>query len=138
MINQLKLKNVVQRDGKIVAQCPACHQAGADSKGDHLVVYPGGEFGCVANPGDKEHNKQILKLVGEKGYGPLHQLQIRRQTIPDSKVVLRLGRSGQKKPSQVGTGEQSQCKTPRPNEVEKTGPIRPGDYPAGEEASRAA
>jgi len=140
MIDQLKLKNVIQRDGKIVAQCPACFQAGADSKGDHLVVYPGGEFGCVANPGNKEHNKQILKLAGESRYGPPPQLQIRRQTIPDSTVVLRLGRSGQKKPSPVGTGENPG--TPKPNGVAKTGPDCPNVDVAGEiaadEALRAA
>ena len=136
MINRSKLKNVVQKDGKIEAQCPACAQAGGDSKGNHLVVYPGGEFGCVANEGDREHNKQILKLIGDKSYGPLPQLQIRRQKIPDSTVVLRLGRSGQKNPTPVGTGEKPE--TPRPNEVEKTSPTCPADDISTEEALRAA
>ncbi|HEY3899576.1 MAG TPA: hypothetical protein VGM54_13230 [Chthoniobacter sp.] len=135
MINQSKLKNVVQKDGKIEAQCPACQQAGADSKGNHLVVYPDGEFGCVANPGDKEHNKQILKLVGDKSYGPPPQLQIRRQVIPDSQVILKVGRSGQKNPSPAGTGEYSASETPAPAEAEKTGPNCPEDEISTEEAA---
>jgi len=141
MINQSKLKNVVQKDGKIEAQCPACHQAGADSTGNHLVVYPSGQFGCVANPGNNEHNKQILKLVGDKGFAPPPQLQIRKQKIPDSRVVLRLGRSGPKNPSPSGTGEESGDKTPVQPGVEKTGPPRPRDDETEEissEACRAA
>jgi len=101
MINRSKLKKVVQRDGKIEAQCPACAEAGADSKGNHLVLYPDGRFGCVANPNDKEHNKSILRLAGERGFTPLPHLEIRRQTIPDSKVILRVGRPGREKPTPV-------------------------------------
>ena len=53
MLNLKKLKKVVQKDGKFEAQCPACATAGADSTGNHLVVYPNGKYGCVANPGEE-------------------------------------------------------------------------------------
>lgn len=132
MINVNNLKNVVQKDGKIEAQCPACNQAGADSKGNHMVIYPDGSFGCVANPGDKEHNKAILKLVGDKGARPLPQLQIRREDIPESKVLMKIGRSGQKKPSPIGTREDENPErtTPAPDEHRKTCPSDPeGDKP---------
>jgi hypothetical protein len=64
-IDTSKLKNVVAKpDGSIVAQCPACAAAGGDATGNHLKVYADGKFGCVTNPKDKDHNKEILKLVG--------------------------------------------------------------------------
>ena len=60
-----KLKHVVKKpDGGIVAQCPACAAAGGDATGNHLIVFPDGKFGCVVNRGDKNHNKEILKLAG--------------------------------------------------------------------------
>ena len=79
MIDVSRLMNVsCKTNGEIVAQCPACAAAGGDSKGDHLIVFPDGKFGCVAHSKDKAHNRKILKLVGhrpthgftvEEGYG---------------------------------------------------------------------
>ena len=64
-INTDALENRVARDdGGVVARCPACAQAGHDKSGNHLIVYPDGKFGCVACPSDKEHNREILRLVG--------------------------------------------------------------------------
>jgi len=105
MINLRKLKKMVQKDGKIEAQCPACAAAGADAKGNHFVVFPDGKFGCVANQDDKEHNKLILKLVGERGSSPPPQLQIRRETIADSKVLMKIGRVGRQHPTPSDSGE---------------------------------
>ena len=57
--------------GRIVAQCPVCALGGSDKTGNHLVVYPDGRFGCVANPGPegKEHRRAILKEVGREDDG---------------------------------------------------------------------
>lgn len=61
-----RLANPKKRGGKIVAQCPACALAGADTSGEHLVVFDDGygKWGCVAFPGDKEHRRQIANVVG--------------------------------------------------------------------------
>lgn len=106
MINRKKLKNVVQKDGKIEAQCPACAAAGADKTGNHFVMYPNGAFGCVANPDDKEHDRKILELVGERGSLPPPQLVVRPIKIPTSTVLLKIGRIGRSKPpSPEATGD---------------------------------
>jgi hypothetical protein len=60
-----QLKKVRTIGKKIVAQCPACHEVGQDKTGNHLVVWPGGSFGCVANPADKEHRRRIWQLAGD-------------------------------------------------------------------------
>lgn len=52
-IDPKKLTNVVEKDGKTIARCPACAARGNDAKGEHLVIFPDGKFGCVANPKDK-------------------------------------------------------------------------------------
>ena len=67
-LNIEKLENVVRRDdGSIVAQCPACAADGHDQTGrNHLVIYPDGKFGCVANAEDKSHRKRIIELVGDR------------------------------------------------------------------------
>ena len=52
--------------GRIQARCPACAEGGGDTKGEHLVVYPDGRFGCCLHPGDKQHRKRIFALVGRK------------------------------------------------------------------------
>lgn len=107
MINQAKLKNVVRKNGKIEAQCPACAAAGADSKGNHLVVYADGKFACVANPGDKKHSKEIFKLVGERGAVASPQLKIQRQTFEQSKVIMHIGRIGHEISTPVALCENS-------------------------------
>lgn len=69
-INQLT--NVKRMsDGRTIAQCPACAESGHDRNGkNHLIIWPDGRFGCVANPGDKEHRKRIWGLVGDKRESP--------------------------------------------------------------------
>ncbi len=66
-LNPAKLENARERGGKIVAACPACREAGADTGGDHLVILASGKWGCVAHPGPmgKEHRRHIAELVGE-------------------------------------------------------------------------
>ncbi len=68
-------RRVVSRrlgDGTLVARCPACAARGQDGKGEHLVVYPDGRFGCVVHPGDAGwlHRKVIWEAAGERGGKP--------------------------------------------------------------------
>ncbi len=65
------LKKIKHRPTKIVAQCPACAEAGGDSKGVHLVVYPDGRFGCTAHPKDKSHRRRVAELAGN----PIRQVK---------------------------------------------------------------
>ena len=92
-----RLINDVKKDGKTVARCPACAARGGDVKGNNLVVFADGKFGCAAFAKDKEHNRAIFDLVGVKTAGnlvgsvPVHRIQhLPTQVI---KVVGRLGRS---------------------------------------------
>jgi len=92
-IDPKKLQNVVQKDGKTIARCPACAARGDDAKGEHLVLYPDGKFGCVVNSKDKKHNSLILELVGcdaEEEY----QVPVRRVVHAPSKVIQIVGRFG--------------------------------------------
>jgi hypothetical protein len=60
-----RLGNLRQHaSGKVTARCPACAEVERDRKGNHLVIYPGGKYGCVAAPGDKIHNRRIFALAG--------------------------------------------------------------------------
>ena len=64
-LDESKLENVLHKDGKLTARCPACFERGSDSKGEHLVVYENGVFGCVVHQEDEEHRKRIYAFVGE-------------------------------------------------------------------------
>lgn len=59
-----KLQKKKQKGSDIECQCPACFESGQDSKGNHLIVYADGAYGCVVNKGDKFHSKRIAELVG--------------------------------------------------------------------------
>jgi hypothetical protein len=65
-----KLENVVERaDGSFNARCPACAARGGDSKGNHLIVFPDGKFGCVVFQGSdaetREHRALVTRLAGD-------------------------------------------------------------------------
>ena len=62
-----RLQNVRQCGGKTIARCPACTEDERDGRGDHLVIYQNGKFGCVTCPGaaGHEHRKRILALAGD-------------------------------------------------------------------------
>ncbi|HWB01999.1 MAG TPA: hypothetical protein VG796_03180 [Verrucomicrobiales bacterium] len=65
MLSLEKLENVRRTAGKITARCPACHEAGGDRTGNHLVYWPANErFACAARPGDKLHRQRIWQLSG--------------------------------------------------------------------------
>ena len=61
-----RLDNVHHSGVNIEARCPACHEEGGDNYGNHLIIYPTGQFGCVLYPGDDgiEHRKRIFELAG--------------------------------------------------------------------------
>ena len=59
-----KLENVKTRGSKTTAACPACRAAGGDKKGDHLVIFQGGKYGCAAFQGDKPHRQEIFAHAG--------------------------------------------------------------------------
>jgi hypothetical protein len=61
-----KLENVRQTTEKTIARCPACAKDGKDKKGEHLVIFPDGRYGCVVDSSD-DHRKAIFELVGLKG-----------------------------------------------------------------------
>ncbi|NBV87241.1 MAG: hypothetical protein EBS01_13505, partial [Verrucomicrobia bacterium] len=89
-----KLENVSRsNDGKITARCPACKNEGHDSKGNHLVVFDDGGFGCVKYMGDSGHRKEIAKLAGQAVGGP-HQrgrITVSPFIAPVTTVILDLG-----------------------------------------------
>jgi hypothetical protein len=62
-----RLENVHEKGDKIIARCPACAEQNHDEKGEHLVIYPNGAFGCVTCPGaaGQTHRKQIMALAGD-------------------------------------------------------------------------
>jgi len=70
-LRRLKVSRRLE-DGTVVARCPACAAEGQDRKGEHLVVYPDGRFGCVAYPGDGGwlHRREIWAAVGERKRRP--------------------------------------------------------------------
>lgn len=61
-----KLEKFQVREKKTVARCPACAEAGGDSKSVHLVIWPDGRYGCAAHPKDSSHRKRIWALIGDK------------------------------------------------------------------------
>lgn len=70
-------------DGKMIGRCPACAEDGGDRKGEHLVIYPDGKFGCVLYPGEDghEHRQRIWDLAGVK------ELQRSRREFPKPRPV---------------------------------------------------
>jgi len=68
MIDISKLEKCKSVANKMIARCPACQELGQDKKGNHLIIYEDGHFGCVAYPSNsgKEHRKKIFQLVGKQ------------------------------------------------------------------------
>lgn len=63
-----KLEKVRDRGNKITARCPACAESGNDSTGDHLSIFPEGQYACLLYPaGDgNQHRARIYELAGIK------------------------------------------------------------------------
>ncbi|MEQ2006367.1 MAG: hypothetical protein ABMA26_06190 [Limisphaerales bacterium] len=98
-ITKLKHPRTSPRDGGnvTIARCPACEEEGADNKGDHLIVFPDGRFGCVVNPAEDEdshdHRKRILELVGipctSRSFGD-HLRYVPKTTMPSATATVRV------------------------------------------------
>jgi len=77
-LNISLLPNPRQRGNKIIDQCPACAELGADTSGDHLFVADEGRgrFGCIAFPGPagKEHRRRIWELIGQRNSPGQHHI----------------------------------------------------------------
>ncbi len=89
-----KLENVNKAaHGKSTARCPACAAGGGDEKGNHLIIYEDGKYGCVACPDDHAHRKEIFALVGKAGGVSVPaRLTVQTYRAPDSQVMMDLGR----------------------------------------------
>jgi hypothetical protein len=87
-LNLSGLERVHHRQGKTIARCPACAEAGHDRRGEHLVINKNGSFGCVIYPGDsteaKAHRKQIFALCGTREIQPL--IVHRNPSLPKTSV----------------------------------------------------
>ena len=67
-LDHSKLENLTELpDGCQRARCPACASHGKDRKGEHLIIFADGRYGCAAHQGDEEHRKLIYRQVGLKG-----------------------------------------------------------------------
>ena len=49
--------------GKFTSACPACQNQGGDKKGNHLVIFASGAYGCAVD-NSPEHSKAIWRLAG--------------------------------------------------------------------------
>lgn len=59
-----------RRNGCYIFRCPTCAEQNGDKKGEHGILYPSGAFCCIAHQGDKDHNRRIWELVGDKSTLP--------------------------------------------------------------------
>lgn len=89
-----KLENLKRSGEKTIAQCPACAETGGDEKGEHLVIWPGGKFGCVVFPGEQghDHRRRIRQLAGEKWEGGTIRIAVNPAKRPKIQPTGRFGR----------------------------------------------
>lgn len=130
-IDVSKLANVVKKDGKTVARCPACAARGGDATGNNLVVFDDGKFGCVAAPKNKAHNRMILQLVGsQETTSPVYRVPVRRfqHTSPKViKVVGHFGRGLSTASAAEARANPSQSCIQEASEDQEPSPGRPGE-----------
>ena len=60
--------NLRKQSSGFVGRCPACHEAGQDKGGNHLIIWNDGRFACVCHPGysGSQHRKRIFAIIGIK------------------------------------------------------------------------
>ena len=80
MLDLSNLEAAKKRGDKIIARCPVCATDGGDRRGEHLVIYATGQYGCCACPGDAEHKRAIFSLAGSKDAPQGTQSRIIRRT----------------------------------------------------------
>ena len=91
MLNRAKLQNIKRKSGgAIAARCPACAEEGHDRKGEHLIVFSDGKFGCVKHQGDNAHNRRIWQLVGDGKERITPRIKFTPLVIPPSRVIQRI------------------------------------------------
>jgi|GEM_PF-1464204 len=91
-LDPARLENVRTINGKTVARCPACAEAGGDKSGEHLCIAAAGHFGCVKYPGREgaEHRKRIFALAGVLGKRNTPRAPQRKpRTWPDPETAAR-------------------------------------------------
>jgi hypothetical protein len=67
-IDHTRLEKLRKSGRKITARCPACAADDGDKSGVHFFQNTEtGQFGCAKFPGDKEHRRDIFRLVGIRG-----------------------------------------------------------------------
>ena len=73
-LDLFKLEKVKRQGARAIARCPACAEAGGDSKGEHLFINDRGQFGCVLYPGvnGRTHRQRIFELVGVRDIPAKH------------------------------------------------------------------
>lgn len=81
-----KLLNVQKKADKTTAACPACAENGGDTKGNHLVIWPDGRFGCAVHSQDSAHRKRIFALAGSKTVSSRNNAH--HKTKPASKAKI--------------------------------------------------
>ncbi len=77
---------------KTIMPCPACREAGKDTDGDNLSVFPSGKFHCIAAGKDKAHNRRIIGLMPELGSKEARPLLCVPRPIPKPKRLDLLAR----------------------------------------------
>lgn len=104
-------------DGGFTAQCPACADAGGDSKGIHLRQFPDGPFACVTHPGDREHRRAIYAQAGDKSGPAPNRAQLRASKIQrhlDKTLVVDPDRKARAIFSQPWTPAEIRAASPSP------------------------
>lgn len=72
--------------GKWTGQCPACKAEGLDDKGQHLVIFEDGHYGCVLHQGPEghEHRQNMAELAPELRTG---KKRFRAPIVEDQKAA---------------------------------------------------
>ena len=84
-----RMENVKRVGKSHRGRCPACAQNGGDQRGEHLMVFEDGRYGCAAHPNDHEHRSEIWKCMGL----PRPEGAIRVPIVPFPKIRPRTART---------------------------------------------
>jgi hypothetical protein len=84
-LDPAKLEKLRQANGKSIARCPACAEAGEDTDGKHLVIFEDGRYACVTHQGDKEHRRRVFELAGvpDEHAPPTHAPKAERPKVAE-------------------------------------------------------
>lgn len=90
MIDESKLVKPRKAGSKVIAQCPACAEAGRDKACDHFALFESGAFHCIADD-SAEHRERIFALIGKpegktrQPFAPIYVKPVRRpsESLPE-------------------------------------------------------